>query len=373
MAPQQNNVVVLGRTRAGKTSIIRTLVDHLDPNDAIGEDPTTETSAHAVESFIPLTFWDTPGMNKSNRSSPDNVLADQTSLPWSDVCALVYVIDAQDMVFHTDLSYTIADAYEKNPRISIHIFVHKIDGHSDEYSLDVAQSLEESVEGELRYEMEVTGDLDIHYHLTSIYDSSIFVAFSRVIRELMKTNTFTHQLDDLCDRLNSTCSMERTYIFDVPNRLYLAADNSPSDGNAFSTMSAYLKFLLQFSGIYSHLQEPGPGAGEAPSEENGNLLGVPQKERPPARLPISTGRYASSTARLTKDISLAFWQLNNSLALVSMLRTDTYAKQAGLLEYNIAFFRRGVTNLYELAQLQGPVLNVSRTSDSIQQLRADAQ
>ncbi|CAD6951735.1 unnamed protein product [Tilletia caries] len=351
---ENNNIVVLGRRRAGKTSIIRTLVDHLDPKDAVGLDPTERTSAHHIDSFLPLTFWDTPAHARSERSAPANAhMADQTDLPWSEVCALICVIDAQDDVFPSDSACIIVDAYEHNPNISFHIFAHKIDGHSDDYSSEITQGIKEGIDAEIEYFLETPSNFKRHYHLTSIYDSSIFVAFSRVLRELLKVNTFTEQLDDLCDKLNSTCSMERTYIFDIPNRIYLAADNSPSDGSSFATMSAYLTFLLQFSGIYSHLND-----SLDPSTASGQANGGRDTHQMP-----TAGRYAYSTARLTKDISLAFWQLNNSLALVTMLRTDTMAKQAGLLEYNIAFFRRGVVDLYDLAQLQGPVLSTVQSAE----------
>ncbi|KAL9935475.1 hypothetical protein V8E36_005823 [Tilletia maclaganii] len=356
---RNNNIVVLGRVRAGKTSIIRTLVNHLDPKDAVGLDPTDSSSSYHLDSFIPLVLWDTPGQTKPDRA-PKHLahVADPTQLAWEDVCALIYVIDAQDHVYHTDLSFTIADAYEHNPNISFHIFVHKIDGHSDDYSSEVLQGVEEGVDDQLRYELDTYPDVKRHYHMTSIYDSSIFVAFSRVLRQLLTANTFAEQLDVLCDKFNTTCSMERTYIFDIPNRIYLATDNSPSDSSAFTTMSAYLKFLLQFAGIYSRLQESVTTDG-APDIGTAHSAGARRLSHAASAAP---GRYASSTARLTKDISLAFWQLNNSLALVTMLRTNTYATQAGLLEYNIAFFRRGVNNLYELAQQQGPVLSVVEMS-----------
>ncbi|KAE8225749.1 hypothetical protein CF319_g1534 [Tilletia indica] len=353
---QNNNIVVLGRRRAGKTSIIRTLADHLDPKDAVGLDPTEQTSVTHVDSILPLTFWDTPPQARSERLPPEIAhIADQTDLEWSEVCALIWVMDAQNESsgIEADAACIAADAFTHNPKISIHIFLHKIDGHSDDYTIDIKQTIEDGIDSELRF-LGAPFDFKRHFHLTSIYDSSIFVAFSRVIRELLHVNTFADQLDGLCDKLNSTCSMERTYIFDVPNRIYVAADNSPSDGSSFATMSAYLTFLLQFSGIYSRLSEM-VGPSGAVASANGQSNGGKVTRRMP-----TAGRYAYSTARLTKDISLAFWQLNDSLALVTMIRTDILAKQAGLLEYNVAFFRRGVVNLYELAQLQAPVLAASQ-------------
>ncbi|KAK0537617.1 GTP-binding protein gtr2 [Tilletia horrida] len=371
---EKNNVVVLGRRRAGKTSIVRTLVDHLDPKNAVGMDPTPLVSTHEVASFIPLTLWDTPGATREDRAPLEHApFVDRTDLPWTDVCALIYVVDSQDDVFHQDIVYYLLDAFEHNPKISFHIFIHKIDGHSDEYSHEILQTVSERVDADLEYELgeALPKLIKRKYHMTSIYDTSLFVAFSRVIRELLQANTFAQQLDALCDRLNSTCSMERTYIFDIPNRLYLATDNSPSDGNSFSTMSAYLKFLIQLSEIYSKLRDTvdaGEEEDDDDDESNQAAIANGTKQSQP-----TAGRYASSTARLTKDISLAFWQLNNSLALVTMLRTDTFSKQAGLIEYNISFFRRGVVKLYELAQLQGPVLTAEPATAAEEPNTSDVQ
>ena len=76
--------------------------------------------------------------------------------------------------------------------------------------------------------------------------------------------------------------------------------------------------------------------------------------RPPPVVANATSapvqRWASSVTRLQPDRSLCFWQINHRLALIAIIHSDVHAKQTGLIDYNITFFRRAVQGLYSLAQ-----------------------
>lgn len=64
------------------------------------------------------------------------------------------------------------------------VFVHKVDGLSEEAKIETHRKIFQTVQDELaEQEME---HIRINYHMTSIYDHSIFEAFSKVVQKLIK-------------------------------------------------------------------------------------------------------------------------------------------------------------------------------------------
>lgn len=87
----------------------------------------------------------------------------------------------------------------------------------------------------------------ISYHLTSIYDHSVFEAFSRVVQKLIPQ---LPTLENLLNVLVSTCSMEKAYLFDVASKLYISTDSSPVDMQSVELCSDMIDVVLDVSGIY---------------------------------------------------------------------------------------------------------------------------
>jgi len=90
-------------------------------------------------------------------------------------------------------------------------------------------------------------DVPISYHLTSIYDHSVFEAVSRVVQKLIPQ---LPTLEKLLDVLVSTCSMEKAYLFDVASKLYISTDSSPVDIQSVELCSDMIDVVLDVSGIY---------------------------------------------------------------------------------------------------------------------------
>lgn len=97
------------------------------------------------------------------------------------------------------LHSTVVRAYSINPGIHIEVFIHKVDGLSDDYKIDIQRDIQQRVQDELSdagYE-----DIQMSFYLTSIFDHSIFEAFSKVIQKLIP------QLPTLENLLNIFCSV----------------------------------------------------------------------------------------------------------------------------------------------------------------------
>lgn len=130
-------------------------------------------------SFVQFQIWDFPGQIDFFDSTFES------SLIFGGCGALLFVIDAQDEYIEAinKLNQTIQQALRVNRNITFEVFIHKVDGISEDHKIDIQREIQQQVTDSLM-------DNDLHnvhvrYHLTSIYDHSIFEAFSKVIQKLI--------------------------------------------------------------------------------------------------------------------------------------------------------------------------------------------
>ena len=89
----------------------------------------------------------------------------------------------------------------------------------------------------------------INYYLTSIYDHSVFEAFSKVIQKI------TPQLPTLENLLNALCSnsaIEKAYLFDSTSKVYIATDSSPVDVQSYELCSDMMDVMMDMTSIYGN-------------------------------------------------------------------------------------------------------------------------
>lgn len=172
---------------------------------------------------------------------------------FGELGALIWVIDAQDEILDplARLHSTIIALQRSYPAINIEVFIHKVDGLSDEYKLDTQRDIMQRTQDELSdagYD-----NVQISYHLTSIYDHGIFEAFSKVIQKLLP------QLGTLENLLNVLCSnsgIEKAFLFDVLSKIYIATDSSPVDVQSYEICSDYIDVIVDVSEIYGFVLPP---------------------------------------------------------------------------------------------------------------------
>jgi Ras-related GTP-binding protein C/D len=77
----------------------------------------------------------------------------------------------------------VTRAYQVNQNIKFEVFIHKVDGLSDDRKLEAQRD----IHGRATDDLADAGLEGIHlsFYLTSIYDHSIFEAFSRVVQKLI--------------------------------------------------------------------------------------------------------------------------------------------------------------------------------------------
>lgn len=123
--------------------------------------------------------------------------------------SLIFVVDAQDEPYDRSLepfTTAVTRAVQVNPNISVEIFINKVDGElflTDDAKFDCRRDVMTQVTDELA-EAGLHDTIPIRYHLTSIYDHSIYEALSRVVQRLIPQ---LPTLENLLNVLVATCSM----------------------------------------------------------------------------------------------------------------------------------------------------------------------
>jgi Ras-related GTP-binding protein C/D len=150
-------------------------------------------------------------------------------------------------------------------------------------------------------------DVRLTFHVTSILNCSINIAWSKVQIDLMNVEV-SKTLESICNSLCNSSKLEKVFLFDVPSKTYVTADTSPFDEATFEVISDYLTFLIQFSGLYGNIAKVDKDSQES-----------------------YTNRYSTSTLKLAPDTTLAFHQINAHLALVYVIRNDLQIRHGGMI------------------------------------------
>lgn len=115
------------------------------------------------------------------------------------------------------------------------------------------------------------GLVQIHlsFHLTSIYDHSIFEAFSKVVQKLIPqlptlenllnifipvsaigNTVFNYTKCDMPEFPSQNSGIEKAFLFDVVSKIYIATDSSPVDMQAYELCCDMIDVVIDLSSIY---------------------------------------------------------------------------------------------------------------------------
>ncbi|CAM9386954.1 unnamed protein product [Chrysoparadoxa australica] len=316
----------MGPRRSGKTSIQRVVFYKMSPHETLFQDSTSGLDIKFVanNSFVQFQIWDFPG-DFDFRSEPvygGQVIDEQ--MIFGAVGALVLVIDAQDEPYQeavSSLVETIRRAVAINPNLFFEVFIHKVDGDlflSDDEKIECQRDIQQHITEEL--EDANLPDVNLSYHLTSIYDHSIFEAFSTVVQNLIPQ---IHALENLLNCLISNCNMEKSFLFDVVSRIYIATDSNPVEMQAYELCSDMIDVVIDVSCIYG-VKSGVEGEGDG----------------------VAFDSESSSVIRLDNGMVLYLHEVSGYLALVSWLKADNFKKK-GLIDYNIQVFKEALSKVFQ--------------------------
>jgi len=312
-------ILLMGTRRSGKSSIQKVVFHKMSPHETLFLESTNEIRNRDISTsaLVQFQLLDFPGnfdfFEKKSKITPEKI--------FKRTGALVFVIDAQDDETYSEaIEYFLSMAklaYKTNPKIEFDVLIHKVDGDaylSDDHKTDCQNEIKKSITEEL-----ADAKLPIRpiFHLTSIYDHTIFEAFSKIVQKLIPQLGL---LEKLMDGLIGSCGMEKAFLFDVVSKIYVATDSNPVDMQTYELCSDMIDVVIDVSCIYGV-----KGKG-------GDMLAYDAD--------------SASVIKLSNNYVLYLREVNKYLALVCLMRADSFAK-AGLVEYNFQCFKKAISQLLD--------------------------
>jgi ras-related GTP-binding protein C len=132
-------ILIMGLRRSGKSSIQKVVFHKMSPNETLFLESTNKIVKDDIfnSSFISFTIWDFPGQIDFFDPTFDHEEI------FGGCGALVFVIDAQDDYSEAlqKLYGTITRAHKLNPNIKFEVFIHKVDGLSDDNKIETQRDI----------------------------------------------------------------------------------------------------------------------------------------------------------------------------------------------------------------------------------------
>ncbi|XP_025089283.1 ras-related GTP-binding protein C-like isoform X1 [Pomacea canaliculata] len=316
---EQPRILLMGLRRSGKSSIQKVVFHKVSPNETLFLESTNKIVKDDVSnsSFVQFQVWDVPGQIDFFDPTFDSETI------FGGCGALIFVIDAQDDYIEAlaRLQMEVTRAYKINPNIKFEVFIHKVDGLSDDNKIETQRDIHQRSTDDLAE----AGMENVHlsFHLTSIYDHSIFEAFSKVVQKLIPQLPV---LENLLNILISNSGIEKAFLFDVMSKIYIATDSSPVDMQCYELCCDMIDVVIDMSCIYGSYD-----------------LWMSTRARDDGAFDGDS----SAIIKLNTNTILYLREVNRHLALICILREDSFDKQ-GLIDYNFGCFRKAIQQVFDI-------------------------
>lgn len=323
-------ILLMGTRRSGKSSIQKVVFHKMLPHETLFLDSTNEIIPREISTsaLVQFQLLDFPGnytFHNENGDKNSNNTENKTNNSSSKVtaaqifnrkCVLVFVIDAQDEeTYNEAVDYFLqvaAVAYKVNPKIEVDILIHKTEDPylSEDNKLN---DIKKSIRDELH---DARIGIRPDFHQTSIYDHSIFEGFSKIVHKLISQYGL---LENLLNGLIESCGMEKSFLFDVVSKIYVATDSNPVNMKTYELCSDMIDVVIDVSCIYGL-----KGKGDV----------------------LAYDADSASIIKLSNGSVLYLREVNKYLALVCRMRKEAFVK-SGLVEYNFGQFKQAIAQLFE--------------------------
>jgi Ras-related GTP-binding protein C/D len=241
---QNPKILIMGLRRSGKSSIQKVVFHKMSPNETLFLESTNKIQKEEVanSSFVQFSIWDFPGQIDFFDTTFDSEMI------FGGCGALLFVIDAQDDYLEAlgKLNATVTKAFRVNPTIRFEVFIHKVDGLSDDTKMETQHDIHQRATDDLT-ESGLDGQIHLSFYLTSIYDHSIFVAFSKVVQKLIPQ---LPTLENLINLFISNSGIEKAFLFDILSKIYVATDSSTVDMQSYELCCDMIDVAIDISSIY---------------------------------------------------------------------------------------------------------------------------
>uniref|UniRef100_A0A8C6PD61 Ras-related GTP-binding protein n=3 Tax=Nothobranchius TaxID=28779 RepID=A0A8C6PD61_NOTFU len=314
-------ILLMGLRRSGKSSIQKVVFHKMSPNETLFLESTNKIYKDDISSssFVNFQIWDFPGQVDFFDPTFDYAMI------FRGTGALIFVIDAQDDYVEAldRLHHTVSQAYRVNPDINFEVFIHKVDGLSDDHKIETQRDIHQRANDNLADAS--LEKLHLSFYLTSIYDHSIFEAFSKVVQKLIPQ---LPTLENLLNIFISNSGIEKAFLFDVVSKIYIATDSSPVDMQSYELCCDMIDVVIDVSCIYGLRED---GSGSAYDKESMAII------------------------KLNNTTVLYLKEVTKFLALVCILREESFERKDtlhGKSKSNEAFIQTPSASLYSLMLLR---------------------
>jgi Ras-related GTP-binding protein C/D len=287
----------------------------------------------ACSSFMDVQIWDFPGQIELFENP--NITFDIDAI-FGEIGALIWVIDAQDDYLESvaRLNNTILHIQRSYPHINIEVFIHKVDGLSDDYKLDIQRDITIRIQDELSDQG--IENAPVNFHLTSIYNHSIFEAFSKVIQKLIPR---LGQLEAMLTNLCRTCRFEKAYLFDVNTKIYIATDSTPEDMASYEICSDYVDVVIDFTEVY--------GSWPRTQQWRDRLEQEPWQQPLEDQVACEWAESGMVLSDAQRPIMLR--EVDRFLALVAIMKEGSYEKMPQI-NMNVDVVVKGLTEFFDITK-----------------------
>lgn len=124
---------------------------------------------------------------------------------------------------------------------------------------------------------DLESSMNVFYHLTSVFDTSIYEALSKVIQKLIPEQGMLERLLDLLCQVRrrlalrhplipreQQCSMDKAFLFDTSSKIYIATDSTPLDDQTYIICSDYIDLIGDFTLLYEWVSSLSSSASLTP-------------------------------------------------------------------------------------------------------------
>lgn len=312
-------ILLMGLRRGGKSSICKVVFHNMQPLDTLYLELTSKPTLEQFLSLIDLLVMELPGQLNYFEPTYDSERL------FSSVGALVYVIDSQDEYLNalTNLLMIIEYAYKVNPKINIEVLIHKVDGLSEDYRIDAQRDIMQRTGDEL-LDLGLEG-VQVSFYLTSIFDHSIYEAFSRIVQKLVPE---LPSLENMLDNLVAHSSIDKVFLFDVNSKIYVATDSLPVDIQTYEVCAEFIDITIDLDDLYVDNEK-------------------------------KSGEEIKSVSSLLNGLILYLKQMIRGLALVALIRNDDAENEEKqhidevltIIDYNVNCFKKALAKMWEAAKL----------------------
>ena len=316
------DIIITGVSESGKTSLKKVIFEKKYPYETVFNEPTKQPENLHVESlgYCDLNLVEFPSSFTHEKCSSE-------CEKYLSTCkVLIFLIDSQipPASQYDYFKTSILPLFAKYRSMKLVVFLHKID------NTNIGQNDYNKQRGEIqtkikqiceKFQKESNIDeIAISFHVTSIYNSTLFEAFSKIFHEMMPQNK---SLTALIENLTNNCGFEKAFLFDVFNKIYLAMDDCPNESQNYELCSDIIDVVLDMSGIYGD-----------PTDE------FFFDDKSTCSIKIFNHDTNSNNILFLKFI-------HKNLALIAIINEANYERN-NLLDYNINVFREGVKSILKL-------------------------